>query len=63
MSGEQRLLRAFEMSDLVVEIAAEGIRNRHPDYRDDQVHDALLRLRLGDHLFKLALPGAPLLAP
>lgn len=63
MSGEQRLLQAFEMSDLVVRIAEEGIRHRHPEYSDEELRLASLRLRIGDGLFRSALPDAPLMAP
>lgn len=63
MSGEQRLLRAFEMSDMVVLVTEEGIRHRNPGYSDDEVHLASLRLRLGDGVFRSALPDAPLMAP
>ena len=37
MSGEQRMLLAFEMSDRVRELAKEGIRCEHPDWTEIQV--------------------------
>lgn len=61
MTPEQRLLRALEVSDFVVELAESGIRARHPEYSDTQVRHALLRLRLGDALFREAFPDAPVL--
>lgn len=61
MTPEDRLLRAFEMCDLVTRIAEEGVRARHPDYDDEQVRIAVIRQRLGDELFLAAFPAAPLL--
>jgi len=34
-----------------------GVRHRHPEYTDDQVRLAAVRLALGDSLFRLAFPG------
>lgn len=63
MSGARRIEIAFEMSAGVREIAADGIRSRHPEYDEVQVRHALHRLLLGDRLFREAWPDAPLLAP
>ena len=41
-----------------------GIRGRHPEYDDEAVELALLRLLLDDDAFFMAAkPGAPLLEP
>ncbi|HET8930927.1 MAG TPA: hypothetical protein VFN21_09745 [Acidimicrobiales bacterium] len=61
MNPEDRLLRAFYMSDLMVRIAEEGVRSRHPDYEDPDVRVAVIRQRLGDELFTAAFPESPLL--
>jgi hypothetical protein len=50
------------MSAMVVRIAGEGIRRRHPEYDDEQVVWALRRIQLGDRLFRSAWPDGPLLA-
>jgi hypothetical protein len=63
MSPDQLVSMAVDMSEDVNAIAAEGVRSRHPGYDDDRVRWALLRLRLGDELFRQAWPGAPLVAP
>jgi hypothetical protein len=63
MSGARRIEIAFEMSTSVREIAADGIRSRHPEYDEVQVRHALHRLLLGDRLFRAAWPDAQLLAP
>lgn len=44
MSGEQRLLLAFEMSLFVRELATEGIRRNHPEWPEARVARELLRL-------------------
>jgi hypothetical protein len=44
MSGEQRLLLAYEMSLFARELAREGIRRDHPDWHEDQIARELLRL-------------------
>ncbi len=44
MSGEQRLLLAFEMSDSIRELSRAGIRHDHPDWTEAQVARELLRL-------------------
>ena len=44
MSGEQRLVLAFEMSLFGRELAREGIRRDHPDWKEAQVARELLRL-------------------
>lgn len=44
MSGERRVLLAFEMSMLARELSGERIRREHPDWSDMQVTRELLRL-------------------
>jgi hypothetical protein len=44
MTGEQRLLVAFEMSMFARELAKEGIRQEHPDWSETQVARELIRL-------------------
>lgn len=44
MSGEQRLLLAFEMSTFARDLALEGIRRDHPDWDQSQIARELLRL-------------------
>jgi hypothetical protein len=60
MTGQRRVELAAEMSENVRRIAAEGVRQRHPEYSDDQVHLAVIRLSLGDDLFRLAYPDCDL---
>jgi hypothetical protein len=44
MSGEQRLLMAFEMSMFARELARERIRREHPEWPETQVARELIRL-------------------
>jgi len=44
MSGEQRLLLAFEMSMFARDLSAERIRREHPDWSATQVSCELLKL-------------------
>ena len=44
MTGEQRLLLAWDMSLFARDLARVGIRNDHPDWTEAQVTRELLRL-------------------
>ena len=44
MSGEQRILLAFEMSLFARDLAREGIRRDHPEWNETQVARELIRL-------------------
>jgi len=44
MSGEQRLLVAFEMSMFARDLSRERIRHEHPDWSAAQVSHELLKL-------------------
>lgn len=46
MTPEQRLLKACELSDMTKELLRIGIRRRHPDYSEAQIH-ALFLQQLG----------------
>lgn len=56
MSGQEKIELAFEMSENVRQIAAAGVRQRHPGYSDDDVRLAVIRLTLGDALFHEVYP-------
>jgi hypothetical protein len=57
MTGDQRVAMSFELSENVRQIAAEGVKRRHPDYSNEQVRLAVIRLQLGPELFAAAFPG------
>jgi hypothetical protein len=44
MTGEQRLLLALEMSYFSHALAKQGIRNRHPEWSEEQVMREFRRL-------------------
>lgn len=45
MSPEQRLQKAFELSEFARQLFVHGLRKRHPDLSDDEFN-VLLRERL-----------------
>ena len=55
MSGEQRLLLAFEMSLFARELARERIRREHPEWREADIARELLRLAFQPQPLPLAL--------
>jgi predicted RNA polymerase sigma factor len=57
MRPDRRLELALEMSTALRNVAASGVRSRHPDYSEEQVKLAVARLTLGDELFSRAYPG------
>jgi len=57
MSGAERAALACEISDNTRRIAAEGVRARHPEYTDEQVRLAVIRLTIGEELFRQAYPN------
>jgi hypothetical protein len=44
MSGEQRILLAFEMSEFARDLARAGIRHDHPEWSEAEIARELLRL-------------------
>jgi hypothetical protein len=54
---EGRAKMTFRLCDNLRRVLADGVRHRHPDYTDDQVRLAGIRLRLGDELFSKVYPS------
>ena len=54
---EHSMQMAMELSDTVRHMSEYGIRLRNPEYSEEQVRMAAIRLRLGDALFSLAYPA------
>jgi hypothetical protein len=52
LSPEVRLKMAFQASDNLRNIVKAGVKMRHPDYSRQQVNREVIRLMLGDFLFK-----------
>ena len=63
MGPARRLRAGFDLTALSRALLAEGIRKRHPEYSPEQVRLAVIRRWLGDELFVLAYPAAPLVGP
>ena len=57
MPAERRLAMAFEMTAAMRRVSEEGVRSRHPEYTERQVQLAVIRMMLGDELFRRAYPG------
>lgn len=58
MLPEVRLQMAMELSQTCRHLLAEGVRLRHPDYDNEKVRLAVIRLLLGDELFLTVYPEA-----
>jgi len=44
----------FELCDNMRKFVEAGVRDRHPDYDEEQVRQAVMRLTLGERLFREA---------
>ena len=62
-SVADRLEEWKALNAAVIRMEADGIRRRHPDYDDEQVHRAQVRLRHGDELARCAWPSCELVDP
>ena len=63
MGGQGRSAVMFRLNRFVRDLAASGIRARHPDYSDEEVRVALFRLLFGDELARKAWPERKLVDP
>lgn len=63
MEPSERLQVGLDLTELSRQLLAEGIRQRHPEYDDEQVRLATIRAWLGADLFFRVYPGAPALEP
>jgi hypothetical protein len=57
MGPEGRLRAAFEASNNLRDLAATGVRMRHPAYSEVQVQRAVTKLMIGTDNFHKVLPG------
>lgn len=62
LTPAERAQIGLEMSEQAFEVARQGIRNRHPDYDDEDVRLAMLRLLHGDEVVRKIYPSEPLRA-
>jgi hypothetical protein len=63
MGGIGRTAVMFRLTEMARKNAASGIRERHPDYDEEQFRLALFRLRFGDELARQVFPGRALPDP
>jgi len=59
LSGRAEL--TMQLCDNLREITKAGIRHRHPDYTDQQITQAYLRLILESELFQQIFPNCEIL--
>ena len=52
LDAATRLKMAFEMSDNLRSIVEAGVRLRHPRYDEQQINRQVIRLMIGEVLFK-----------
>ncbi len=63
MTPERRLRAGVELTQLSRKLMAAGVRERHPNYDDEQVHLAVIRLTIPEKLFLSAYPHAKEIQP
>lgn len=49
-----RLEMTFELSDDLRQIVKDGVRHRHPDWEEHAIEREVIRLMIGDDLFRQA---------
>jgi hypothetical protein len=63
MGGPGRAAIMFRLNGLSRQATIAGIRSRHPDYSEEELHLAFARLVLGDDCVRAVWPGNRLVAP
>ena len=59
MEPAERLRIGLGLTALSRRLLEEGIRRRHPEYREEELRSAFLRAWLGGALFRAAYPDRP----
>jgi len=62
LGPQVRTRMAFELSDNLRRIVEAGIRNRHPDFDQKKIKLEVLRLMIGDKLYRQMLKGTETLS-
>jgi hypothetical protein len=57
LGDKHRAAMTADLCETGRNLARQGIRQRHPDYTEQEVHLAFCRMMLGDELFFQAFPG------
>jgi hypothetical protein len=63
MSPSERLELALDLAATSRELLAQGVRQRHPEYTEDEVRLAVIRILLPEPLFISAYPQAVNIRP
>ena len=58
MRPEERLQAALNLAQISRELLKAGVRSRHPEYSEEQVRLAVIRIMLGEDLFLSVYPKA-----
>jgi hypothetical protein len=56
MAPGKRLRMALHLSDSLRAIVAAGVKSRHPEFNAEQIKLEVIRLTLGDDLFRKVYP-------
>lgn len=57
LTADEKWRQVDELNRSARELLAAGVRSRHPEYDEAQVHQAMIRLWLGDELYRCVYPG------
>lgn len=63
MAPEERLRCACNLTQSVRKLLAQGVRSRHPEYGEEQIRLAVIRLILPESLFFAVYPDARDIVP
>jgi hypothetical protein len=62
LTGQEKVRMALEMTETANQICKQGIAHRHPNYTEEEIHFAFLRIIWGHELFAQVHPSGPFLA-
>lgn len=60
---EKRLKLAMELLEIEKKLLIEGIRRRHPEYKEEEIKLALIKILLGKKQFEIVYPQAKEIKP
>ena len=63
LGPEGRARMTFELSNNLRRTVGAGVRQRHPDYDEQEIRREVVRLMIGDQLFQKAFGGSDTLKP
>jgi hypothetical protein len=63
MTPARRLQLAIELTQTSRKLLALGVRRRHPEYNEEQIRLAVIRLTIPEKLFLAAYPHAKEIVP